>query len=56
MTAWVKNGVPEKVGLINDFVDPELLQFQKKLVDEYLSIGWVETKCGYACSDQYVLC
>lgn len=51
MTAWVKKGVPEKVGLINDFVSPELLDFQKKLVDQYLNIGWVETKCGYACSD-----
>jgi bacterial leucyl aminopeptidase len=23
----------------------------KKLVDAYLDIPWVETKCGYACSD-----
>ena len=27
-----------------------------QLVDAYLSIPYVETKCGYACSDQYVSC
>lgn len=21
------------------------------IIDEYLAIGWVDTKCGYACSD-----
>jgi hypothetical protein len=31
-----------------------LTAFNKKLVDAYLDIPWVETKCGYACSDQYV--
>ena len=29
-----------------------LTEFNKKLVDEYLDIPYVETKCGYACSDQ----
>jgi hypothetical protein len=27
-------------------------KFNKKLVDAYLGIPYVETKCGYACSDQ----
>jgi bacterial leucyl aminopeptidase len=28
-----------------------LTEFNKKLVDTYLDIPWVGTKCGYACSD-----
>ncbi|KAI0771859.1 peptidase [Trametes elegans] len=57
MTAWVKRGTREQVGVITDFVDPAsvlqsmLTEFNKKLVEKYLAIPWVETKCGYACSD-----
>ena len=76
MTAWVKRGTREEVGIITDYTDAEsvyrhrssalatqsdhrnidcsLTEFNKKLVEQYLSIPWVETKCGYACSDQYV--
>ena len=72
MTAWVKSGTREQVGIITDFTDEEsvsaavsafdnhlmawcllsLTAFNKKLVEAYLDIPWVETKCGYACSDQ----
>ena len=31
-----------------------LPSFNKLLIDKYLDIPYVETKCGYACSDQYV--
>jgi len=51
MTAWVKRGMPEEVGVIVDYVDPTLTAFNKALIDEYLDIPFVETKCGYACSD-----
>ncbi|KAL1946540.1 hypothetical protein VTO73DRAFT_14644 [Trametes versicolor] len=51
MTAWVKRGTREQVGIITDFVDPDLTEYNKKLVELYLDIPWVETKCGYACSD-----
>jgi len=51
MTAWVKRGSREEVGVITDFVNPELTAFSKKIVDTYLNIPWAETKCGYACSD-----
>ncbi|KZT26974.1 peptidase [Neolentinus lepideus HHB14362 ss-1] len=51
MTAWVKRGTREEVGIITDFVDPDLTDFNKKLVDTYLDIPYVETECGYACSD-----
>ncbi|KAI0356646.1 peptidase [Trametes cingulata] len=51
MTAWVKRGTRESVGIITDYVDPDLTEYNKKLVELYLDIPWVETKCGYACSD-----
>ncbi|CDZ98846.1 Transferrin receptor and related proteins containing the protease-associated (PA) domain [Phaffia rhodozyma] len=51
MTAWVKQGTEEVVGIITDFVDPDLTAFNKAIVDRYLNIPWKETKCGYACSD-----
>ncbi|KAH9943063.1 peptidase [Epithele typhae] len=51
MTAWVKRGTQEQVGIITDFTDPELTTFNKALVEAYLSIPWAETECGYACSD-----
>ncbi|KAL2121150.1 hypothetical protein VTJ04DRAFT_5177 [Mycothermus thermophilus] len=55
MTGFVKRtleaGEPESVGVIVDFVDPSLTDFIKKVIEEYCSIPYVETKCGYACSD-----
>ncbi|KAK0453308.1 peptidase [Armillaria borealis] len=51
MTAWVKRGTREEVGIITDYVDTELTQFNKALVETYLDIPYVETACGYACSD-----
>ncbi|PLW24546.1 hypothetical protein PCANC_02427 [Puccinia coronata f. sp. avenae] len=51
MTAFVKKGTTPSVGLVTDFVDPSLTQYLRLLIDEYLSIGWTNTKCGYACSD-----
>lgn len=66
MTAWVKRGTRERVGIVNDFVSPELsgafwtcfarwynvadrqspTAFLRLLIDEYLAIPWVDTKCG----------
>lgn len=55
MTGFVKRtlaaGKPESVGVITDYVDPGLTEFIKAVIDEYCDIQWVETKCGYACSD-----
>ncbi|KAK5108030.1 Leucine aminopeptidase 1 [Meristemomyces frigidus] len=49
--ATLAAGEPESVGVITDFVDPGLTTFIKKIVDQYCEIPWLETKCGYACSD-----
>lgn len=55
MTGFVQRtidaGKPESVGVITDYVDPALTVFIKKVIEEYCEIPWVETKCGYACSD-----
>ncbi|KAK5938890.1 Leucine aminopeptidase 1 [Knufia obscura] len=47
----IEAGEPESVGVITDFVDPGLTEFIKRAVKEYCDIPYVETKCGYACSD-----
>ncbi|CAD6565864.1 MAG: Leucine aminopeptidase 1 [Alectoria sarmentosa] len=44
-------GEPESVGVITDFVNPQLTEFIKKIITQYCSIPYVLTKCGYACSD-----
>ncbi|OAA42457.1 LAP2 like protein [Beauveria brongniartii RCEF 3172] len=55
MTGYIQGtldaGKPESVGVIMDFVDPGLTKFIKTVIEEYCDIPWVETKCGYACSD-----
>ncbi|EPE28250.1 Zn-dependent exopeptidase [Glarea lozoyensis ATCC 20868] len=55
MTGFVQGtldaGLKESVGVITDFVDPALTTFIKTVVTEYCDIPYVETKCGYACSD-----
>ncbi|KAF8665730.1 hypothetical protein AX16_000178 [Volvariella volvacea WC 439] len=51
MTAWVKRGTREEVGIITDFTHEGLTKFNKELVETYLDIPFVETQCGYACSD-----
>lgn len=35
MTAWVKAGTTESVGIIQDFVDPDLTVFMEELVEQY---------------------
>ncbi|KAI0392129.1 Zn-dependent exopeptidase [Xylariaceae sp. FL0594] len=55
MTGFIQKtidaGKPESVGVITDYVDPSLTAFIKKVIEEYCDIPWVDTKCGYACSD-----
>ncbi|TKA65435.1 Leucine aminopeptidase 1 [Friedmanniomyces simplex] len=49
--ATLAAGEPESVGVITDFVSPALTDFIKLVVETYCEIPYVETKCGYACSD-----
>lgn len=55
MTGYIQGrldaGLPEAMGVINDFVDPGLTKFIKKVITAYCDIPYVDTECGYACSD-----
>ncbi|MCJ1306987.1 Leucine aminopeptidase 1 [Agyrium rufum] len=55
MTGYVQQtldaGEPESVGVITDFVNPDLTEFIKEVITEYCDIPYVLTECGYACSD-----
>lgn len=51
MTAWLQKGSKETIALMTDNTNPALTDFLKTLVEKYLAIPWVESTCGYACSD-----
>lgn len=55
MTGYIQTrldqGLPEAIGIIVDFVNVELTEFIKLLVDSYCDLPYVESTCGYACSD-----
>jgi len=44
-------GTAGRIGVITDFVDPSLTSFLRKLVTTYSDLLFVDTRCGYACSD-----
>ncbi|RAL13655.1 Zn-dependent exopeptidase [Aspergillus homomorphus CBS 101889] len=55
MTGYIQGsldaGRKEAIGIMVDYVDQGLTQFLKDVTKEYCRIGYIETKCGYACSD-----
>ncbi|PSN59570.1 Zn-dependent exopeptidase [Corynespora cassiicola Philippines] len=55
MTGYSKGtidaGKPESFGLITDFTDPTLNEYISRVIEEYTDITYVESQCGYACSD-----
>lgn len=51
MTGYVRDPAKEHVGLVTDHTTPKLNNFLKLVMNEFLSIPYVETECGYACSD-----
>ncbi|PWY64082.1 aminopeptidase [Aspergillus heteromorphus CBS 117.55] len=44
-------GRPEAIGIMIDYVDQGLTQFLKDVTNTYCGISYIETRCGYACSD-----
>jgi leucyl aminopeptidase len=40
-----------RIGILTDYTDPTLTQFLRLIVDAYNQYDWVNTSCGYACSD-----
>ncbi|KAG2220004.1 hypothetical protein INT45_010372 [Circinella minor] len=51
MTGYVLDSDTEVIGLITDYVNDKLTDFFRLLIETYATIPYVETKCGYACSD-----
>ncbi|KAL3232148.1 hypothetical protein RNJ44_04064 [Nakaseomyces bracarensis] len=51
MTGYVRDPEDEHVGIVTDHTAPQLNKFLKIVMDAYLSIPYVDTECGYACSD-----
>lgn len=51
MTAFVKAGTDPVIGVVTDFVSPELTDFNRLLIKEYLDVGSVDTELHYAASD-----
>ncbi|GAB0131615.1 Leucine aminopeptidase 1 [Epichloe bromicola] len=55
MVGYIKGtldvGLAERFGVVVDHVDAGLTRFMKTVIEHYCTIPWVETKCGYACSD-----
>lgn len=55
MTGYIKNtldeGLPPTVGIINDQTDSKLNFFLKMVIDEVCDFEWVDSLCGYGCSD-----
>jgi len=47
MTAWVKTGTVESVGVIQDFVDPGLTDFVYQLVEKYCQSGRIVFRVDY---------
>ncbi|KAI7860669.1 hypothetical protein BDC45DRAFT_492543 [Circinella umbellata] len=51
MTGYVLDSDTEVIGLVTDYVNDKLTDFLRQLIGTYATIPYVETKCGYACSD-----
>ncbi|KAL1795521.1 hypothetical protein ACET3X_005745 [Alternaria dauci] len=44
-------GKPESFGLITDYTDPALNEYLTRVITEYTDITYVNSTCGYGCSD-----
>lgn len=51
MTGYVQDPKNEHVGVITDYTSPGLAQFTRMIIENYLSIPYRNSTCGYACSD-----
>lgn len=42
---------PPSIGLVKDTTSPEMLDFLKLLIEKVCNVPYIETECGYECSD-----
>lgn len=50
MTGYPKMSEPQ-LRMINDYTNPELMDFLKSAATAYSSLSWYDSECGYPCSD-----
>jgi leucyl aminopeptidase len=51
MTSYIGKNGQDVIGIVTDFTNSDENQFIRELVDVYSLIPWVNTQCGYGCSD-----
>jgi len=51
MTAYIGQNGENVIGIVTDYTDSDENRFVRLLVDAYSAIPWVNTQCGYGCSD-----
>ncbi|GAA5950583.1 hypothetical protein JCM3765_000539 [Sporobolomyces pararoseus] len=51
VVAYIKPGTEPVIGMIMDGTNAALSEFMKLLVDEFATIPYSETRCGFGCSD-----
>jgi len=51
MDMTMYHGTANKMGVVTDFVNAELTGFLRQIITNYADIGFVDTRCGYGCSD-----
>ncbi|KAJ9057896.1 hypothetical protein DSO57_1018071 [Entomophthora muscae] len=42
---------PERIAVVQDHTDPTLSEFLRKLIIAYTDLKWINSGCGYGCSD-----
>ena len=43
-------GSRSTIAIVTDYTDPEMSEWTRTLVDEYLTSPWINTVCGYGCT------
>lgn len=51
MTAFVKRGTPERIGVVTDYVSPALTDFVERLIRAYIGLPIAHSAMHYAASD-----
>ncbi|KAI8902313.1 hypothetical protein BC833DRAFT_573809 [Globomyces pollinis-pini] len=51
MTGYQPDGLDPVIGISTDNVDPVLSKTLQIISESYAGVEWIDTKCGYGCSD-----
>ncbi|KAK2740929.1 Leucine aminopeptidase 1 [Myotisia sp. PD_48] len=51
IVGYFKPGTREEFGMITDFINPDLNEFLKMVIDQYTNLPYITFDCGFACGD-----